>query len=84
MARVTKKAARTTRTTMTARGRRLLQRRGEHVLVRQRATKKDGLCNKLHANGRSLPRRLGSWRCDDSSRSFANKHRLEQTQSACF
>uniref|UniRef100_A0A9I9EDN0 Uncharacterized protein n=1 Tax=Cucumis melo TaxID=3656 RepID=A0A9I9EDN0_CUCME len=38
---------------MTARGRRLLQRREEHALVRQRATEKDGWCNKLHANGRS-------------------------------
>uniref|UniRef100_A0A9I9E7A8 Uncharacterized protein n=1 Tax=Cucumis melo TaxID=3656 RepID=A0A9I9E7A8_CUCME len=38
---------------MTARGRRLLQWRGEHALVRQRATEKDGWCDKLHANRRS-------------------------------
>uniref|UniRef100_A0A9I9CU10 Uncharacterized protein n=1 Tax=Cucumis melo TaxID=3656 RepID=A0A9I9CU10_CUCME len=37
---------------MTAQGRRLLQRPGEHALVWQRATEKDEWCNKLHANGR--------------------------------
>ena len=68
---------------MTARGRKLLQRRGEHVLVRQRATENDGCCNKLYLNERSW-QRLGSWRCNDGSQSFVDKHRLEQTQFACF
>uniref|UniRef100_A0A9I9DGY8 Uncharacterized protein n=1 Tax=Cucumis melo TaxID=3656 RepID=A0A9I9DGY8_CUCME len=45
---------------MTARGQRLLQRRGEHALVRQRVTKKNGWCNKLHATGFVEMRQLRS------------------------